>query len=151
MRRGFSLLELLVATGILSTALLLMIGVFLSAMRGNQKAVDLTAGAVVAESVLTQIIYETSSDPARKADFFDSVYDADTGSPYTSGVLTLNRTPFNYVLYAPTVLNPGPYDPDGNKLKRLEVVVWWWQDSSQSARAGYGQLRTDLVRLVNQN
>lgn len=58
---GFSLIELLVALGILATTLVMVVGVFLTVTRATQKSLDLTAGTVVAQSILSREIYEAMS------------------------------------------------------------------------------------------
>ena len=62
--RGFSLLELMVSVGIMSVTLLLVLAVFTGSMRASRKTTDLTAGVVVAETVLNEVVASSSSDDA---------------------------------------------------------------------------------------
>jgi hypothetical protein len=35
-----------------------------------------------------------------------------------------------------------------NRVKRVDIVVWWWSDSGR--REGYGRLQQQAFRLVNE-
>jgi len=51
-RKAFSLVELMVAVFILSTSLLLVIGIFVVIFNSVQKGIDVTAGVSIGEMVL---------------------------------------------------------------------------------------------------
>lgn len=147
------------AVGIIASALLLVVGTLLSVFNSSQKNVDTTAGALVAEKILAEHMYALTSNDAVKQDFFSAAHDSGT-APFRQGeAATLNNTLYTYALYAPTLAapgsGPGPYDEDGNKVKRIELVVSWWQPdpaqaSANTPRQNYGMLRTQMVRLVTQ-
>ncbi|MCE1248390.1 MAG: type II secretion system GspH family protein [Firmicutes bacterium] len=135
--KGFSLIELVLAVSIVATALILFIGIFFAMFRASQKGVDLTAGTVVAESVLNQYLYDqqekTGGLPVNLTD--------NSGSPYT-GTTSLNKTIFTYEITC--------QDTDSTDLKRLDVQVWWWQSDAtrQDNKEGYGKLHVKLTRMV---
>jgi prepilin-type N-terminal cleavage/methylation domain-containing protein len=144
---GFSLIELLVALGILATTLVMVVGVFLTVTRATQKSLDLTAGTVVAQSILSREIYEAMSHDTSRRFFFNKDY---SNEPWVRGTERLNQTVFTYLLYANTVMNTGV----GNRVKKVDAVVWWWNEEAASvpgAKAGYGFLRSEVTRLVNEN
>ena len=140
-------MELLVSVGILGTALVMVVGVFLTVTRASQKSLDLTAGTVVAQSVLSRELHGIMSHEASRRTFFDRDYRTD---PWVRGTERLNQTAFTYLLYANTVMNGDV----GNRVKKVDAVVWWWNEEATSvpgAKAGYGFLRSEVTRLVNEN
>ncbi|MEW6282438.1 MAG: type II secretion system protein [Candidatus Eremiobacterota bacterium] len=147
---GFSLLELLIAFSIIATALLLIIGVFTTILRGSQKTVDLTAGTILAESILDErIYYILNTAPAVDKDNFLN----GLASPLLGSGSYMNDTVFSYAIYTTPVTFPGM--GLGNRLVKADIIVWWWKPSgsaTESAKAtqGYGYLRSELSRLVNE-
>ncbi len=140
-------MELLVSIGILATSLVMVVGVFLTVTRASQKSLDLTAGTVVAQSVLSRELYGIMSNEVSRRTFFDRDYQTD---PLLRGTERLNQTAFTYLLYANTVMNGDV----GNRVKKVDVVVWWWNEEAASvpgSTAGYGFLRSEVTRLVNEN
>lgn len=135
--KGFSLIELMLAVSIIATALLLFIGVFLAMFKSSQKGVDLTAGTVVAESVLSQYLYDRQEmSGGLPVNLIDNV-----GSPVT-GTATLNKTIFTYEITC--------QDVGTGNLKKIDVIVWWWQDAGprKEYKSGYGKLNVSISRLV---
>ena len=115
-KEGFSLIELMLAVSIIATSLLLFIGVFFAMFKSSQKGVDLTAGTVVAESVLAQYLYDRQEmSGGLPLNLVDNV-----GSPIT-GTTTLNKTIFTYEITC--------QDTGTGNLKKIDVVVWWWQNT----------------------
>lgn len=154
---GFSLIELMVSVGIMATTLLLVLGIFTNVMRASRKAVDLTAGTIVAESVLTKELYRVMADEGAKARFFDEANNYDTNE-LVAGTEHLNDAVFTYRVYASNV-SLGSTMATGNRVKKLDVVVWWWNSDEKGedttihsqTREGFGFLRTEMTRLVNEN
>lgn len=152
-RAAFSLMELLVAFSIIATALLLIIGIFTNVIEASQKTVDLTAGTIQAEYLMDAEIYAIMNDTARRDYFFDNPAPMSGGTAYAMGTAnTLNQTIFSYVLYSEQV--GAPFNVPGNRLMKVDVIVWWWNPGAAGeftkARQGYGYLRTQLTRLVNE-
>jgi len=123
----------MVAIGILATALVLVIGVFMLGLTASQKGADLTAGTVVAEFIMDEYIYGI--------DFTDMPNPAaGTAIQAGAGTYSLNNTDYSYSIDVTSI------DTD---LKKLDVVVWWWaQSPDDPGRQGFGQLKTTLSRLV---
>ena len=173
---GFSLLELMVSVGIMSVTLLLVLAVFTTSMRGSQKSTDLTAGVVVAESVLTKEVYDiVNSKPGdgAKADAKTALMDGN-GKVVASGIKNLNHTTFVWELKSTKVIPDGSVSGAGttNNLLKLDATVWWGKTASiipgdanefvagkgadstsdnkrNEAVAGKGVLRCELSRLYN--
>lgn len=179
---GFSLIELMISVGIMATTLLLVVGVFTNVMRASRKSVDLTAGTLVAESVMNRELYSIMTGPDKAAFFKDGTVPAASShnlqagevkpNELLSGTERLNETVFTYKMYAKALdlTDPGAGAAEGsnaksvsdkNRVVKVDVVVWWWAEGAKNGeepangtdntRQGYGILRTELTRLVNQN
>ena len=153
--KGFSIMELLISMSIIATVLVFLIGVFTTGMRANRKSVDLTAGVLVAESVISQELYGILADPYNSDAFFKSNYSA--SSEYVKGTRYNNNTKFTYKMFVKDVTNIGDSGSSGakNAMKKVDVQVWWWNDEKNGEpaddwRAGYGVVSVGLTRLVNQ-
>jgi len=140
-------MELMVSVGILATALVLVVGIFMSVTQASQKSLDLTAGTIVAESILSRELYEVMGREDSRHAFFARDYQTD---PFVRGTERLNQTVFTYLIYA-----TGAMDGEvGNRVKKVDAVVWWWTEegaASSGGRTGYGFLRSEVTRLVNEN
>lgn len=137
----------MISIGILATSLLLVVGIFLTVTRASQKSLDLTAGTVIAESVLTRELYSVMGESSTRQIFFTRNYATD---PLVQGTERLNQTVFTYVIYANTVLD----GDEGNRVKKVDAVVWWWNEGGTAVagvKPGYGFLRSEVSRLVNEN
>lgn len=154
--KGFSLAELMVSVGLISTAILLAIGVFTALLRSTQKSADRSSGAVVAGSVLNDEIYSIFSGThptMTKNAFFTN--NSPPGGPLL-GTVNLNGTLFSYQIYHTTlqdVSGGGGTIGDvmaANRLKRADITVWWWTPQAENQRSGYGYLRTGLSKLINE-
>ena len=157
-RYGFSLVELLVSVAIVATVLLYIIGIFTSGMKANRKSIDLTAGTLVAESVMTHELYGILSDDDKRAKFFNSsIYSS--GSSCMEGTQNLNNTVFTYKLFVTDL--PETFGGSNNRLKKVDVQVWWWSDdvgeegggsgnNVNAFKQGYGVLSVGLTRIINE-
>ncbi|MEW6280963.1 MAG: hypothetical protein AB1758_20285 [Candidatus Eremiobacterota bacterium] len=153
-RQAFSLAELMVSVGIVAVGILMVIGIFIGLLHQSQRSADRSAGTVVASSMLNQEIYQILNNThptVTKADFFDL---DSPPEPPLQGTVNLNGTVFTYTVRYQTVDdNTGSPLGDGlnnARVKRTDVTVWWWTDTADTARKGYGYLRTQLTRLVNE-
>lgn len=143
------------ALGVVSGAFLVVAALFTQLLHGNQKEADLSAGTLVAKSAMTerlQKIFSGVEPGLTKEQFFAG---NSPPLPPLEGEVSLNKTVFHYRITHQTVTTSGS-DPLGgpsgrnNRLKKLNAVVWWAGDES-AARSGYGKLRTEATRLVNEN
>lgn len=142
---GFSLAEMIMSIGILSTALLLVVGVFTYLFNASQKAVDMTAGTVVSGSVMQGIVNRINYDTATNTAFFQHAYAE--GSLIETGTYKLNQADFTYRIYAHDV---GALTL-GAQMKQLTVVCTWWDSGGSvpgGARAGFGQLQVEMTRFM---
>lgn len=134
-RTGFSLLELMVSVGIMSVTLLLVLAVFTGSMKASQKTTDLTAGVIVAETVLTKDIYNIVNQVDKEADkgAFENLK---KGGMVASGIKNLNNTTFVWELNSTRIDSTDSGTSVGgttidNQLVKLDVVVWWGKSGEQ--------------------
>jgi len=111
-KRGFSLVELMVAIFILSSSLLLIIGLFTFLFNSSRKGIDLTAGVAAGELIMEQYLYIHESD----------IYNNTTGGTYSDSK-TINGVKFHcdIVISAPV----------GN-LRKVDATVYWWVNADGS-------------------
>lgn len=155
--KGFSILELMISMSIISIALVFLIGVFTTGLRANRKSVDLTAGTLVAEEIISQELYGILADTGEGEHSAKKFFEKnDKNTEYVKGVKYHNNTKFTYKMYVTDVSGMGDSD-NSNKIKKVDVQVWWWNDdgkdtsaTQESFRAGYGVVSVGLTRLVNQ-
>jgi prepilin-type N-terminal cleavage/methylation domain-containing protein len=152
-KAGFSLIEVIIAMGLLGVGILTVLGLFGQLTRDAQKATATGAGVLAAESVLNRTVSEILSDvgPISRADFFAN--DSPPSAPI-QGTITANRTIMTYEITYRTVQDTaggglGAGLPE-NRTKHVELNMWWWTDNPDSHRAGYGFLRTSASKLVNE-
>lgn len=147
---GFSLIELLVALGLATIATVLVVATILKVVIPSQKATDLSAGHAMAQAVMQEEIYAVldGTGPISKATFLNN--DSPPLAPLT-GTRTVNDTQFEYRIYHQTVQDVVAATPVGgsieNRLKKVDVVVWWWNQNPGDVRQGYGKLRTEASQL----
>ena len=151
-RQAFSLAELLVALALISVAILSVLALSISVARGNREGVDKTVGTVVASQVLERLVDQLRADvpPGTKATFWGGEF---TGSPYDTGTIINNKTEYKYEIFARTVTDTsgsslGGSTPD-NRLKKVDITVYWWDSDSQSHQ-GYGDLKVTVSRLISE-
>ena len=126
--QGFSIIELLISMSIISIALVFLIDVFTTGMKANRKSVDLTAGTLVAEEIISQELYGILSDNDKSNAFFAK---NDDKVEYVKGVKYHNNTKFTYKMFISDVKNMGDAD-NSNKMKKVDVQVWWWNDDGSN-------------------
>lgn len=147
-RKGFSLLEIIIAIGVLAIAIVTVTALFTKVLRGSQKSVDLSRGTMLAQAIISERIYNTFDDDVVK-DLWWTRVDAGIYAGPSNFWESQTVNDMRYVLYAApvTALGAQPY-----RAAKVDVVVWWW-DSQQTggAREGYGELRTEVSRLVNES
>lgn len=128
MRRGLSLVELLLALGILTVAIVLIIGLFLSLLRSSTKTADLTTGMYHARERLREVIEKDQYWPV-PADLAQGLYTTDS---------TSQTRYFSRVTSVPV---PGSA-PDYKGGYYISVDVWWWNQAPGQTRQGQGVLST---------
>ena len=153
---GFSLAELVITIGILSTSIIMVAGVFTYLFNASQKSVDTTAGAIAARAFLQQWTLQLASniDPATKMPRALGAYSGQTSEQLydTSRTTTLNGTSFNYQLYVQDVTTALMPTATGRTLMKLRVHCWWFDGGGNTPgikRSEYGAVSVDLVRLMS--
>lgn len=149
--RGFSIIELIISLAILSSVGLLVMATLTRMLKPSQKAADLSAGVVVAQSVIEEEVHAILSDTGAisKASFWTN--NAPPASPIT-GNITVGGTDYSYQMEYQTVIDQITGDPLGGtdperQVKKVDITVWWWNSNADDAREGYGQLQTQASQL----
>jgi hypothetical protein len=145
----------MVALGILAGLLLVVTALLITLLKGTQKASDETAGTILAEQVMLErlsLIFADLDPALTKQQFFDS---DSPPQPPLEGTVRLNQAIYTYRINYRTISDPGGFPVGGdatteNRIKKVDTVVWWWNENPDDARAGYGQLRTEITRLINE-
>lgn len=141
----------MLALGMVAACVLLVAATMTTLLRGSEKSVDRSTGAVLADAVITETLAAIYSNPTDKANFFAGT------TPY-SGTVILAGTTYTWELTHQTITRTavagGGDLGDGvpeNRVKKVNCVVWWWTADPDQQRDGYGYLRTEVSRLVNEN
>jgi Tfp pilus assembly protein PilV len=146
-RSGFSLAEVLLAFGLASVALLALVGQSTLLLSSNQKLDDTTVATDVAYSIVEQQASEIQFVPG------PAFVENDSVDPFDYGAVTVGNTDYSFEVYLTDVSDVDTGAPVGSgtagshstKLKKMEVVVNWWDDSQ---RQGMGNLQLRVTRLV---
>ncbi|MDQ7822702.1 MAG: prepilin-type N-terminal cleavage/methylation domain-containing protein [Candidatus Eremiobacteraeota bacterium] len=133
-KRGFSIIELMVAVFILSTCLLLIIGIFTFLFNSVQKGVDLTTGMAIGEMALNKYLWNNYGNVSSAGE--------------VNQTETINKMPFYYNIRSE------PVDAD-SRLLRVSCRIYWWEKGARSNTGagefyaqGYGMFAADIVRYV---
>lgn len=121
-------MELILALGILSIAIVLIVGLFMALLRSSTKTADLTAGLYFARERLREVI-ETDQYWPVPADLAQGLYTTDSNSQTRF---------FSRVETQPL---PGAL-PDYKGGYYVTVEVWWWSQAPNQTRQGQGVLST---------
>lgn len=144
--RGFTLVETILALGLLAITILAMGLLTLTIIRSSTESNDRTSAAAVASTLLDRVLLEAQKDP----NFWDTDYSL---TPYKEDKTRFGKIDYHFKVTAHTVL-----DPDGdslgqelpnNRLKRVTIVLSWF-DTESTDRQGYGDLSITLSRLVSE-
>jgi Tfp pilus assembly protein PilV len=155
-RIGISLAEVLLSVGLLSVALLALIGQSALLANSSQKTDDRTIALDIAQTVLERHARAATMDEPPGENAKISARD-DATNPYSEADEKVGGTDYSYEMYISNVTNSvsgetlgtGPTGAESQnvKLKRFEVKVVWW-NGDQQQRSGYGNLEVRVSRLV---
>jgi prepilin-type N-terminal cleavage/methylation domain-containing protein len=150
-RTGFSVLELMVSLAILSVAAVFIISALTKLLSPSQKAVDLSIGVVVAQSVMKEEIHAIQSDTGSISKLNFLTNDAPPSAPIL-GSRRVNGTDFRYEINYATLIDDITGTPLGGpnleqRAKKVDITVWWWNGSANDARHGYGELKTQATQI----
>lgn len=154
-RLAFSLAEVLLSVGILAMALVALFNLAGSALKNSSRTENLSVAGDVAEQQLSRAIYGALNDDPSGArqEFWDSNF---VDNPWRQGSSQVNSMDFHYLIYAQTVNDAlsgkplGTSNAKSNRIKKVDIVVWWMHSAPDGGRQGYGRLRTGASRLVNE-
>lgn len=144
-------MELVISVGIISTAILLVVGVFTFLFKSSQKSVDMTSGTVVAESIMQDMMFRIMYDHTTRVNFYNSdvagMYASETAVEVSSR--SYNGSQYFYTIYLTDCSGLG--SNSANPMCKMSVVVNWWDQGGGipgRSRSGYGTLAVELTRLI---
>lgn len=138
------MIELLLSLTLITVAALTLVALSFTAVASRQKAESITDAMLVAEEQLALAVHSVETLPqAEHADFWDSAQSA----PYSEGTILIGETDYNFRVTVEDVPT-GTAAP--NRLRKMDIVVWWWSESPGEARVGSGQLNYSASRLVRE-
>jgi len=145
-------MELVISVGIISTAILLVIGVFTFLFRASQKSVDLTAGTVVAESIMENELEQFIYNPTLRMAVMTN-HASYNNTILESGTKSYNGSNFTYGIYVTDLSNMGSTSSitQNYPIISMNVVCSWWDSGgglAGSARTGYGLLSVEMTRIL---
>lgn len=154
-RRAFSLAEVLLAIAILAMAIVALFNLAGSAIKNASRTESLALAGDLAERELSRAIYSVTNDqPAGSlANFWNNDF---LTVPLRQGNVMVNNLEFQFAIYAQTLNDAASGSPVGmttvtsNRVKKVDIEVYWMQASATSPRQGYGRLRTGATRIVNE-
>ena len=135
---------------ILTTAILMMIGIFLSAVQTSRESRELSSGTLLAKSVLSEEVHKIATGASTIT--VTELFQAD---PLTiTGQRKLGNQVFDFQITRDLVLDRVTGDALGdrlteNRLIKLQAIVTWTDNSDQSS-PGQGLQRVGYSELVNQ-
>ncbi|MFA5504637.1 MAG: hypothetical protein WC314_11730 [Vulcanimicrobiota bacterium] len=150
---GFSLAELIISIGFFGLAILTLLGLSISISRTDSKALERSAGTLIANQVLGQTLAQLQADnPAGIRERFFA--EENVSPPWQEGSLTNDRTTFYYQVQVASVSRASGGSMGtalySSRLKKVVVHVWWAGEEEQT-RQGSGQLEVYVTRLVSES
>lgn len=153
--RAFSLAEFLVSLGIMAMALVALFNLAGSAVKMSSKTENLAIAGDIAELQMNKEVRLALLDqpPGAREEFWNGDF---ASLPWREGKVTVNNTEFKYEIFALTVMDSQTGKPLGqeltteNRVKKVEIVIWWMTSEADRERQGYGRLSTSATRLFNE-
>lgn len=137
-------MELMLALTLIAIAALTLVALSFTAISSRQKAENITDATLIAQEQLAVAVHRIETLPfADHATFWDA---APTG-PISQGSVDIGETKYDFKIEAADV-NTGTVPP--NRMRKLDITVWWWGGEQQGGRAGQGQLQYNASRLVRE-
>lgn len=141
-RRGFTLVEVLLATAVLGATLLTLVSVCGLGLRANKKSLYALTAAQVAERQLdrwiSRAVVNDEPSGARRQFWTDE-------GLWKQGEETIGGVKYEYRISIRTVPGAGDAVPN-NRLKKVDIEVSWLEGE----REGLGRLKEFGYRLVNE-
>ena len=141
---GFNILELMMSLALITIAALTLVALSFSSLSSQQKSENLTDATLVAREQLSLAIHNIETlSPADH----DSFWNVPPTAPLSEGTVQMAETEYNFKIEA-TDVPVGTVAP--NRMRKLDVSVWWWSSEPGEARAGVGQLQYSASSLVRE-
>jgi len=157
MKRGFSLLELMICIAILTTGIIFVVEIFSTMLNTSTKGADWSVATALASAQLDRLLYDTTQ--------LNAAATASNGTPtlappvsYQPGanepsqVASINNTTYYITYTVSPVTNSVTLAGTARQLYDVDVQVdWFVQNAGANQGAvipGYGQLSTHLDRLI---
>lgn len=135
------MLEILLAIGLIATAVLALMGLATTALNARQKSLDTETARQVARAEMGRVINSALEDLPKGSR--EQLF-AHTGSePLTSGKSKIGATEFDYEVY----VQPLMASSEPNRLVEVTVKVGWWGGKT---RTGMGQLQYKISQLLDE-
>lgn len=138
------MVELMLALTLISVAALTLVALSFTAVASRQKAENVSDAMLVAEEQLALAVNSIETLPPADHGAF---WDAPLGAPYSEGTISIGETDYNFRIDAVDVPT-GTAAP--NRLRKLDVTVWWWSEQPGQSKSGSGQLHYSASRLIRE-
>ena len=143
---------MLLSIGLLSIALLALLGQSALLAKANQKTDDSAIALDFASTLLDRTARRATRDQPPGTN--DAIMEWSSATdPYAAGTETVGFTEYDFQIFIADVPNTmtgstlGTDTSDDVKLKRFSVHVIWW-NGDQEQRSEFGRLEVDSSRLV---
>jgi len=154
--RGFTVIEVLLALTLVIIAVLTLLGLTTVSLRAHDESDDLVTASALCDRLMEESIGSANRNqpPGKRADFWDKEW---TVTPFETGQVKLGTLEYNYEIYAQTLTDLTTGTALGtqtgvtdNRVKKVDIHVWWMVSDRTEQRQGYGALRTHQSCLVNE-
>ena len=138
------MIELMLSLTLITVAALTLVALSFTAVASRQKAENITDAMLVAEEQLALAVHSVETlSQTDHAGFWDNPQT----EPYSEGTILIGETDYNFRVTVQEVPT-GTAAP--NRLRKMDIVVWWWSEKPGEARVGSGQLNYSASRLVRE-
>jgi type II secretory pathway pseudopilin PulG len=141
---GFNLMELMLGLTLIAISALTLVALSFTAIASREKAESISEAMLVAEEQLSLAVFSVENLPEAQ---HDSFWGAALTGPYSEGTIEIGPTDYNFRVEANDV-PAGTVEP--NRLRKLDITVWWWSENPGESRTGQGLLTYAASRLVRE-
>lgn len=146
----------MLGVGLLTLVILTMTAMVLTTLRSNQKGLTVGPAAQVAESFLDSELYrmDTDNPPGSRALFWST--NGVWKDSSSSGQLVVGGQSYDYRCQVSTLMDTSGVaagsvsNEAGNRLKKVDLSVWWMGARLTGDRAGMGRLEYATSRIISE-
>lgn len=131
--RGLTVAEIVLSLALLLLVMVSVIGLFTKLLASTTKTTDLTAGTIFAQRVMERAV--RAGPPGWGGSGVTALGQTDV---YTHDID--NQTTFLYRVIPAVMYSPPELPLRMGTLYNIDVLVYWWVDDPDRARAGMGRL-----------